>query len=479
MHKLTEARDRSDLPTGGMDVAGVFQSKDTIAKDQTNWPAFTDGRNTPLVPIKFNELCELLCTDIWKDVFRFNVLTRRMEAVNPPVPLRLSRGLLSDGDIGKIRFWLTTLMLRNTKEKKDKDGNIVSASQSAGFSSDPREVKMAISAIAEQNPHNPIVDYLDSLPSVEGTQHLDQAWVNILRSPDGPIASVLLKKHMVAAVRRVRASHIGKDVDHQAILVLCGEQNAGKTQLVKVLGGPHYVSVVGALRDKDTVLKMQGAMFVDLEEMSTAHRADREVLKAFLSRSADYERQAYERAAEVVPRSYVLWGSSNGLRLDDPTGLRRFWCVTTGNDIDWRLAERLRDVLWAEANTLAATDYDHHLTTDEHRQVTAEMASRQEAEDPLADKLRALLGGVSLIRSSEAYQLAEGEDAKQVMPHQDTMRYGEAFRRLGCIRVNREHQGEQIRMWSIPEAISSKAQSEITTRLLAKDRVAAAIRARG
>jgi predicted P-loop ATPase len=409
-----------------------------------NLQEMTRNPGRPLVEAKHDTLVALLSGGPWKGVFRFNVLTRRIEAANPPTKMRLTQGLLSDGDVGKILVWLSTLRLVK------KDGELV------GYTASASDVRLAVNTVAEDNRHNPIVEYLDSLPGVDGTPVLDSFHETILRSPDGPIASVLFKKHMVAAVRRARGADQDRSVDHQNILILCGKQNAGKTQLVKSLGGAHYVSIVGHLRDKDTILKMQGQWLVDLEEMSATKKADRNLLKSFLSRSDDYERQSYGRAAEQVARSYVLFGSSNDLTLDDPTGLRRFWCVRTGDNIDWRKARDLRDVIWAEANALAATDFDHHLS-DEEAQAAAALANGYEEEDPLADRMRQELRGVSAVKSEELYKWIEGLNAEAVMPNQETKRYADSFRRIGCEnRLVKLDGGGVVRVWVVPTQLASE-----------------------
>jgi predicted P-loop ATPase len=78
------------------------------------------------------------------------------------------------------------------------------------------------------------------------------------------------------------------------------------------------------------------------------------VLKAFLSRSVDEARMAYQVERTRVPRQFVVVGTTAAEPyLKDSTGNRRIWPIRVGRFDLTRLAE-VRDQLWAEASVAEA-----------------------------------------------------------------------------------------------------------------------------
>lgn len=386
----------------------------------------------------------------WRGVFRMNLLTRRHTAVRPPFAMRMENdGPLSDGDVGKIQTWFA-----NPPGGASVDG------ESVGYSVKDSDVRSAISQICEEKGrgYNPFIEYLDALPPSSGW--LAQAHSLIFRIND-PLASVLFTKTLVAAVRRARAmpgvGQAPRPIDHQWVLVLSGDQNANKGRLVKILAGPFYHSIdVSQLKDKDTRIKAQGSVLAELEEMG-ATSADREALKRFLSASDDFERAAYERGAEKVQRSYSMIATTNDARLEDPTGHRRFAAIILprGVRIDIEAGGKLRDAFWSEANALAATSYDHHLTELEQA-ACEERAGGLEIEDPMVEAVLDACKGRHEVKIREVYdEMTRGLKCDELIPEKEVRRIAGALRKIGCesIRTNVE------RKWRVPVMISSATPS--------------------
>lgn len=441
-HKLEDARDKSDMPCGIPPEGWKLEP-----------PAMAHGSVTEPVPvpagkldkISFAELCSILHRNPeWDGVLRWDVLKRRHVAVKPPIPMRMEQGCLSNGDLGAVRLWLA-------------------AGEVQGYNVSEDAVKQALITVAERRPYNPFAAYLDGLPEVGGSDELGRVHETVLRSPAGPMVSSIFRKHLVAAVRRARAAGTGRAIDHQIIFVLYGKQDAGKTRLIKTLAGPEfYGSLTGDLANKDTILKLHGKILVELEEMTTANRADRNALKAFLSAAEDEHRAPYERSAELVQRSYVLFGTTNDPQLDDPTGRRRFVIVPVADELDHAYAEAHRDVYWAEANALAAReDFDTHLTRAE-KDFVHQVSEVAEVDDPLADQLREALAGLHFVKMWEAWDLVTKGNHEPSMKRQEMVQYAENLRRIGCERFTA---ASGLRGWKVPREISDLARSKEATRL--------------
>ena len=144
--------------------------------------------------------------------------------------------------------------------------------------------------------------------------------------------------------------------------VLIGPQGAGKSTALRCLLPPQHPEWFSdGLRlsadDKVRAETLQGRVIVEAGEMAGATRAERESLKAFLSRVDDGSvRLAYRRNPELMLRRCVLAGSTNDPHClpADPSGNRRFVVVTVeatgaGPAGVQRYLDEHREQLWAEA----------------------------------------------------------------------------------------------------------------------------------
>ncbi len=444
----------------GSALEGVFDVTPPLQGD-TEDPlnTVTHGKKTPLS--HESVVYYLSQAPSWVGVFRFNVLSRKHVAVRPPFPMRMEQGNLSAGDIGKVRCWFA----------------------SQGFKVGADAIVAAIAVVCESpgRAYNPFVEYLDGLPRAVG--NLALAHLSVFRVQD-PLASVLFTKTLVAAVRRARAMPgIGQDpepVDHQGVLLLAGDQDAGKGYLVHVMGGKYYKKLdIRRLKDKDTVIKAQGAVLVELEEVSTSGR-DRESLKSFLSSCDDEERAAYERGAEAVPRSYAMIATTNDPRLEDPTGHRRWWPIilTPGQKIDIEAAVAQRDAFWSEANALALdVGYDHHLTEGEKAQC-ASLCGLLEAEDAHAEDVLDALAGRAFVTVREVYNhMTKGTRKDDTLSKGEQHSISDSLKRLGCVKDRVYIDGLQTRAWVVPQAYQSRSVSPEGAAYRASLEVAAGLRA--
>lgn len=456
-HKLEDARDKSDMIPGTAPEGFMDDLRSALPKVE-GIPSAAGGK---LEKADLSTVTQVLNTHPdWENVFRVNLLTRQPIAVNPPFPMRMEQGSFEDGDVTGIRLWFAEHGYAATKE----------------------DVRDAVAAICMQpaRAFNPVVDYLDALPPPgEGVpMEIFRIHETILNSPDGPVASSIFAKQMVAAVRRVRAiprlHEQLQPVDHRVVVVMDGPQAAGKSSLLRLLGGPWYASLKGDVHDSETRLNLQGAWIVEMEEMVSARKADRDALKAFISAPTDRDRAKYARSAETIQRSYVLFGTSNETVFDDPTGAARFALIHV-TKMNQEAAERLRDQLWSEANQLAQSNWSHYLDEEEilFCRIKAADADR---EDTVGAKLLAGLVGIPFVTLHEAYDLVLQTKADPVPSKADEQRFAEALRRIGCTRKRIDG----VQGWLVPRALAAKpkhpqlsqwikhlAASEVRAKLLA------------
>lgn len=217
--------------------------------------------------------------------------------------------------------------------------------RSYGFAPSADAVFSAIVAVASERSYHPVRAYLEGL-TWDGKERLWEAAERYLGASAVPVNAVMVRSWFVSAV--ARAMRPGCKVD--TCLVLVGPQGAGKSTFFRVLGGEWFSDSAVDIESKDAMMQVNGAWIYELSELdSVTSRAHAGRIKAFVSSQEDKFRKPYGRAIEVVRRHNVIVGSTNEPQfLVDPTGARRFWCVSV-RAVDTSALAADRDQLWAEA----------------------------------------------------------------------------------------------------------------------------------
>jgi|GEM_PF-2817256 len=204
----------------------------------------------------------------------------------------------------------------------------------------------AVSALADQNKHHPVKQYLESL-EWDKTPRLN-TWLSAYAgSEDNEYTREIGSKLLVAAIARIYDPGVKFDY----MLVLEGNQGIGKSQLLNALGGDWYIDINFG-RDKDMVSAMRMGWIIEISELSGIGKREVEEIRAFVSRQTDVVRLPYERLTRTYPRKNIFIGTINpdgdNSYLTDSTGARRFWPVPC-HEIKLEEFKRDRDQLWAEA----------------------------------------------------------------------------------------------------------------------------------
>jgi predicted P-loop ATPase len=220
---------------------------------------------------------------------------------------------------------------------------------------------------------------------------------------DPKYLSAVGRKFMVSAV--ARALRPGCKVD--TMLVLEGEQGAGKSSAARILAGSEYFSDnLPAMGTKDASDHVRGKWVVEIGELSAMQKSEIEVTKAFISRQQEKFRPAYNRKEITYKRRCVFIGTTNqDTYLRDETGNRRFWPVKVGK-INLAALQQDRDLLWAEAVYWYETGVKWYLSADEEA-LAKEVQTDRVSVDVWQDELLQLLKGKSEISIAEAARLLD------------------------------------------------------------------------
>lgn len=204
----------------------------------------------------------------------------------------------------------------------------------------------AVEVIATRQTYNPVVRYLDGLVW-DGEDRLPTMLRDFFGTQHNDYAQAVGLNWLISAVARIRRP--GCKVDTMTILE--GPQGAGKSTAVRTLCGPEWFSeATESPQHKDFYQALTGRWVVEIAEMQSFNKADRNRIKQVLSAQEDTYRPSYGRYARQFPRQGIFVGTTNDhVYLKDETGARRFYPVKC-MDINLEAIARLRDQFWAEAD---------------------------------------------------------------------------------------------------------------------------------
>lgn len=273
------------------------------------------------------------------------------------------------------------------------------------------DTRRALLTYAEEYPHHPVRDYLESLPEWDGTERL-KSWLHLCVGAEDSIRIAETgKRFLIAAIARI----MQPGCKHDGVLVLEGAQGKGKSTLCKVLVGdsdwftddmksPEYNS------GKDASQGLRGKWIVEIAENAAFSRSEAVTLKAFITREVDKYRPPHGREDVVEPRQCVFVMTTNETTyINDPTGGRRWWPVEVCKDgpMNLRYLSEIRDQLFAEALALYRSGEPWHMDSDfEAEHMHPVQAERQEV-DPWSDKIQEFLENERKVKV-KVTEIAEG-----------------------------------------------------------------------
>ena len=237
----------------------------------------------------------------------------------------------------------------------------------------PGKLDDSLVLAVRSNWYHPVKDYLNGVVW-DGKKRLDTLLIDYLGAKDTLYTREVARKVLIAAVARIMRPGVKFD----EMLVLVGKQGCGKSTFISKLAGEWFSDSFMTVQGKEAYESVQGVWIMEIAELAGLKKAEVEPIKMFVAKQEDRFRPAYGRRIETFKRQCIFVGTTNNSRfLKDPTGNRRFWPV---------------DVSKGEKNLFG----DESSLDAERDQIWAEAVA-------------AYKSGESLILSSEAQALAEGE----------------------------------------------------------------------
>ncbi|MFC5468431.1 VapE domain-containing protein [Cohnella suwonensis] len=242
-------------------------------------------------------------------------------------------------------------------------------------------IQNAFTEVVHANRFHPIKEYIEAF-TWDATPRLDRVFIDYLGAEDTHYVRQVTRKMLLAAVARLYRPGCKFD----EMLVLVGPQGAGKSSLLAKLGRDWFSDSLRTFENKEAGEHLQAGWIFEIGELSAMKKSEVDEVKAFLSKTEDRYRVAYDRQVSEFPRKCVFFGTTNTRDfLRDETGNRRFWPV----EVDPLRARRSHwddltaDVvgqIWAEALHLLKAGESLALDRDAAEAAKLRQASHLESD---------------------------------------------------------------------------------------------------
>ena len=241
-------------------------------------------------------------------LFRRNVLSGKVEFATLPAEEPCYRTLTPEA--------LNSIIIRAKREDVCEKGN-------------PRTAITELIRSEEVPLHDPIREYLDSLPEWDGQNHVSRLFCRL--------PGISSEQHDLLAtwLRSAVAHWLQMDTLHgnECVPTLIGEQGCGKTTFVQRLLPPHlrqyFLDHLNLSNKFDKEMALTNNLLVNLDELETIRPSQHATLKQTLSKSKVNGRPIYGCSQEDKPRFASFVATTNNHHpLSDVTGSRRYICMT-------------------------------------------------------------------------------------------------------------------------------------------------------
>ena len=249
-------------------------------------------------------------------LFRRNVLNGKVEFATLPAEEPQYRVLTQEA--------LNSIVIRARRENVCEKGN-------------PKTEIQELIHSEEVCDHNPIKEYLDSLPKWDGQNHVAKLFSRL--------PGITTEQHAFFAIwlRSAVAHWLQMDTLHgnECVPTFIGAQGCGKTTFVKRLLPAHlreyFLDHLNLSNKFDKEMALTNNLLVNLDELEAIRPSQHAALKQTLSKSKVNGRPIYGASQEDKPRYASFVATTNNPHpLTDATGSRRYICLTIpkGQQID-------------------------------------------------------------------------------------------------------------------------------------------------
>jgi len=189
-------------------------------------------------------------------------------------------------------------------------------------------------------------------------------------------------------------------------VVLEGEEDLGKTQLLSILGDRWHQEFPKTVEGKEAYMQLQGFWLVELGELDALKPAQETRIKMFISQQMDVWIPKYENDVVERPRRAILVGTTNEREyLKGEHGNTRYFPLWLAGPIQRDMIKGIRERLFVQAKAFLADHPDDWwcIPDDVEEEVLRARTQRHEAS-AYEDALRPFVAGRKQATSTEAME---------------------------------------------------------------------------
>ncbi|OIJ17085.1 virulence protein E [Anaerobacillus alkalilacustris] len=347
------------------DFAGMDYSDEDEDVDPDAWQDKLDTHPKTGLPLPTANNVELFLTnDIWKDVLAYDAFGNT-EVICKPLPWRgkerpsRSYEPWLAADDKRLQHWFAKTYKINSA----------------------KTIQNAFTEVVHMNAFHPIKNYVESV-NWDGQERAERLFIDYLGAEDTHYVKQATRKTLLAAINRLYVPGCKFD----EMLVIVGPQGAGKSSLLAKLGREWFSDSLRTFENKEAGEHLQAGWIFEIGELSALKKSEVEEVKAFLSKTEDRYRVAYDRQVSDFPRKCVFFGTTNTRDfLRDSTGNRRFWPVEiepeSAKHSHWEhLTDEVVGQIWAEVLTWFKAGESLQLDNEARIEAEKQQASHMEVD---------------------------------------------------------------------------------------------------
>ena len=214
--------------------------------------------------------------------------------------------------------------------------------------------------------YEPMTDFLDNLPKWDGKDRVEALARRIKTDyKEWPYLFHIWMRSMVAMWRGK-----GQLTGNALVPVLIGKQGCGKTSFCRILlprtQREYYNDRINFKNESDLNLGLTSFALINLDEFDKITQRQQIVLKYLVSTSDLKYRPPYGKAYSNHRRYASFIGTTNeSTPLTDPSGSRRFICVSVDGDIDFTTPIEYEQLYAQLEHEVSVQRLRYHLTREE------------------------------------------------------------------------------------------------------------------
>jgi putative DNA primase/helicase len=203
----------------------------------------------------------------------------------------------------------------------------------------------AIGHAAFQKPRNSVREWLEGL-EWDRVERLS-TWIgDCLDVPLTAYSMAVARNWIISMIARVYQP--GCQADHMPVLE--GTMGVGKSSALEILGDRWYAAVGTAFGSYEFINTIQGKWLVEIPDMAGFSRRDHSHVISTITTRTDRYRVKYGRHDQDHPRKCIFAATSETEDyLPEMRGIRRYWPLRCGKDVNLDALRQQRPQIFAEA----------------------------------------------------------------------------------------------------------------------------------